>query len=472
MENTLTPYELVKQHYKLPFECYPFQQDVINNLALNDQAGYYAEVGTGKTVMSTASALYQRIQYRTQHTIVIVPPILILTWTKWLDKIPGIEYVVYAGTPAKRKAIKLNKQFIIVSMGIFKRDFDRFIAEFDHKPVSVIVDEATSIKNVGSDNHKKVHQFTNRPDCYLMLLTGTPLSTPIDAYAYVKMISPGVYRSLHQFENIHVSERDYFGNVTKWGNLELMQENLALNSTRVRKEDVLKDLPEVTYQPIFYDLEPEHAKLYKRIVDERLILLEQSGKKLDLTEASACYHALQQVILGYAHFSGNPDARPAGYDVLDEILNELQGKKLMVFSNYRRTNRDLLEYLKPYNAVGAYGDLTPAQSSANFQRFISDPKCNVFVANVTAAGQGLDGAQEVCSDMLFLECPILPKDFRQAVGRLHRTGAVHNVHVRVAVAQGTVQHKLLKNMLAKDEVTAFVQRDFTTIRDELFGVIE
>lgn len=424
---------------------------------------------TGKTFMSTVSTLYQRVQYRTKHTIIIVPPILTLTWTKWLDQISGIEYVVYAGTPAKRKEINLDRPFIIVSLGIFKRDFDRFVQEFDHKPISVIVDEATSIKNVGSDNHKKVHQFTSRPDCYLMLLTGTPLSTPIDAYAYVKMIAPGTYRSLHQFENLHSGKRDFFGNIVEWRNLELMQENLALNSTRVRKEDVLKDLPEVTYQPIFYELSKEHQALYKKVVDERLILLKESNKKIDVTEASALYHALQQLILGYAHFSGNPDARPAGYDVLDEVLQELGGKKLMVFSTYRRTNRDLLEYLKPYGAVGAYGDLTPTQSSANFEKFISDTNCQVFVANVTAAGTGLDGAQRVCSDMLFLECPIIPKDFRQAVGRLHRTGAAANVHVRVAVAQGTVQQKLLKNMLAKDEITAFVQRDFATIRGDLFG---
>lgn len=469
MELYMTPYQLVSKHYKLPFEGYPFQIDVVNELAGNDQAGYYAEVGTGKTYMSTMSALYQHIQFNTEHVLIIVPPILILTWTKWLDQIPGAKYVVYSGSPTQRKQIRMDKQFVVVSLGIFKRDHDRFMREFGHKKCTVIVDEATSIKNVGSDNHKKVHEFTNRPDCFLMLLTGTPLSSPIDGYAYIKMISPGIYRSLHHFEGIHVTTRDFFKKPIEWGNLELLQENLALNSTRVRKEDVLKDLPEVTYQPIFYALETDHAKLYKKLTEERLLILEQSGKKLDMTNESALWHACQQIILGYAHFSGNPEARPTGYDVLDEVLAELGGKKLMVFSNYRRSNRDLLEYLKPYNAVGAYGDLTPAQSSANFEKFKSDPTVQVFVANVTAAGQGLDGAQAVCSDMLFLECPVIAKDFRQAVGRLHRSGAKANVHVRVAVAEGTVQQKMLKNMLAKDEVTAFVQRDFKTLRDDLFG---
>ena len=141
----------------------------------------------------------------------------------------------------------------------------------------------------------------------------------------------------------------------------------------------------------------------------------------------------------------------------------------MIFSNYQRTNRELLAYLQPYGAVGAYGELGSKVSAANFQKFVNDPSCQVFVANCQSAGQGLDMAQYVCKDMLFLECPMIPKDFRQAVGRLHRSGARDNIHVRIAVAQGTVQSKLLKNMLAKDEVTSFIQRDYSTLHNDIFG---
>lgn len=47
----MTPYNLVKQKYKFPafFQDRAFQIDPVDSLAPLDRAGYYAEVGCGKT---------------------------------------------------------------------------------------------------------------------------------------------------------------------------------------------------------------------------------------------------------------------------------------------------------------------------------------------------------------------------------------------------------------------------------------
>ncbi|MDR0576175.1 MAG: hypothetical protein LBI87_01215 [Candidatus Accumulibacter sp.] len=57
----MTPTQTVLQYYQLPFDLYPFQERTIDTLAPLVRAGYYPDMGLGKTVMSTVSALYKTL---------------------------------------------------------------------------------------------------------------------------------------------------------------------------------------------------------------------------------------------------------------------------------------------------------------------------------------------------------------------------------------------------------------------------
>ena len=461
-------YEEVKTKYTLPFELFPYQVDTVNELGALNRAGYYLDPGTGKTACSTASALYKR-ETRKSQTLVIMPPILLEGWARFIQKIiPTPSITIYKGTPKKRKELKLDADFILMSTAIFKLDFDRLDSCFRNKPVTLIVDEATSIKNIASGNHKMVHNFVLNHDCDLMLLTGTPLTTPEDAYAYVKLVAPGTYRNLGQFEKIHVAERDFFDKVKAWQHLDVLAQNMAINAKRVIKEHVLDQLPPVTYSPMFYELEPRHLKLYNTLAEEQLLRLKDGGK-IDATNASALWNNLQQIILNYAYFAQEPDARPAGYDILDEVLAELGDRKLLVFANYRMTNRSLIEYLQPYKVVAIYGEVSDKQKQKNLAQFIDDKECRVMVAQPQSAGYGVDGLQDVCNDILFMESPLTPTHFEQSLARLYRNGQQRGVHCRIAVANQTLQVRLHKSLLDKDDLVTKVQGKYDTLRSMIYG---
>lgn len=461
----MDPYEILTAHYKLPFKLYSFQQETVNELAWLDKAGYYLDTGCGKTAVATASALVKKIEYGNT-TLVLMPPILIKTWSCWLKKIRTLKITTYNGTPAERRKVKFRGDFILMSMQIFKKDFDRVFDELYERPLTIIVDEASCIKNTASDNHKKL--FKIQQGHSLLLLTGTPLSTPIDGYAYCKLVAPGIYRDREQFENIHITERDRFKKVTRWGNLELLAENMKVNAVRVLKEDVLKDLPPITYTPIFYDLEPDHHRLYTRLAEEQVLKLE-SGGKIDATQATALYHALQQIVINYDHFSGDDTKRSAGYDVIDQIMEELGDKKLIIFASYRRTNGSLVKYLQKFNPVAVYGDVPDKDKFANIERFIGDSNIRVLVAQPTSAGYGVDGLQHVCHDVLFLEEPVVPMHFHQACARVHRDGQRNNTNVRIAVAERTLQIRLHRQLLEKDQLVNLIQGGFEDLKDAIYG---
>jgi SNF2 family DNA or RNA helicase len=459
------PYDMVRSQFELPFDFRDYQADTLNELAPKPHAGYYLDPGLGKTAVSSAAALYRRL-FRLKHqTIVVIPPILFATWVRWFKLLPGVSFMCYRGTPKERKAMRFNADFIIMSLPIFKRDFDRLCDEFSNRDASVIVDEATSVKNSGSGNHEMVFSFTIDRD--LMLLTGTPISSPADVYAYTKLLRTKRYRNLAHFENLHVEARDFWGSVTKWRGLDYLAESLSLNAVRILKEDVL-DLPGVIYTPVFYELDAKHYALYRELAEEQLLEFKD-GSKIDATATNRLYHALQQVVLNWDYFGDDPKLRSAGEELAEQILDEIGTGKLLIFANYRMTNRKLIKSLAKYGAVGAYGELTQKQQEANVQRFTADPKCRVFVANARSAGYGIDGLQQVCSDILILEEPTLPRDFHQAVARLDRLGQEKKVHVRIAIAEKTVQVRLHKQLIDKDHLVNRVQRGTQDLRDALYG---
>lgn len=330
----------------------------------------------------------------------------------------------------------------------------------------VLVHNCTSIKNYASDNYKMTKEFVEDRD--LLLLSGTPLSTPNDGYAYCKLLAPSLYRNYKHFCNLHVDALDYFGNVTGWKNLDLLAENMKVNAVRILKTDVLTDLPPVTYDPIYYELDPKHWKLYQQLADEQLLPLKDGGK-IDGTSEARLHHMLQQIVVNWDYFADDDRLVSKAIELVDEVIDELAGKKLVIFASYRMTNRRLLAHLKKHNAVAAYGDLTVPQQQRNIAKFIDDDKCGVLIGQPTSMGVGVDGLQDVCCDGLFLELPQIPKDFHQAVARLWRDGQRLPVNVRVATALRTLQVRKFKQMLDKDALVNKVQKSYADLRAEIFG---
>lgn len=461
----MTPMELVLSRFTLPFEPYPYQTEVVNALAPKPKQGHYLAVGVGKTMTSTCSTLYKFAMGEADKAIVLLPPILMKQWKRWIESISGCSAMMYRGTPKQRKKMKFDTNFILMTYQIFKRDFERLAEELDEERTVLVCDEATAIKNIESDNYKFVRTFSMYG--HLMLLTGTPLSKPEDAYAYIKLLSPETYRNYNQFMNLHVEELDFFDKPKSYVNLDVLHENMKINTVRILKEDVLDQLPEVTYTPLHYELSDDHMALYRKLAEEQMLEYED-GSKLDATQTTRLWHCMQQLVMNYGYFADDPSLRSTAYDLIDQTMEEVGDRKLIIFTNYRITSASVLEYCQKWGAVAVYGDVSGKQQEKNVERFMTDPTCQILVAQVRSGGYGLN-PQEVCSDVLFLEEPLIPIDFEQACGRVYRNGQKNRVQIRVAVAEGTIQVHLHELLMNKDELVNKVVRSYKDIRDALYG---
>lgn len=464
----MTPFEKVLQHYTFPpyIVPKPLQIETINELAPLPNSGEWLDMGTGKTFCSTACSLFHKIEYGHQ-TIVVMPPVLVPQWAKWLRSItPALRVTEYVGTPTQRAKLSLDADFVLVGVQIFKRDIERFTRHFAGRPKTVTVDEATIICNIGSANHQTVYDFSIGN--HQILLSGTPANNPMDAYGLIKFTAPGTYRNKKQFENIHVESRDFYDRPNKFKELDLLYANLARNSKRILYEDMYKDIEQPLYSPIDYDLDPAHYKLYRRLAEEELLKLPDGGK-IDGTTANKLRHALGQIVVNWEHFSGVSGNVSNAIHLVEEKLEELGTGKLVVFADYKLTVRACMKHLKKYGVVSVNSEVSNTEKQDNIARFINDPKCRVIVIQFKSGGYGLDGLQHVCNHMLFLEPCLQPRDFHQCVARLKRTGQTKRVMVMMAIARGTTQPRGFKILLENDTLVNQVIRTAGELREMIYG---
>lgn len=305
----------------------------------------------------------------------------------------------------------------------------------------------------------------------LQMLSGTPTSRPLDCYTYIRLKSPDLYRSYAHFEHTHIAEKDFFGSVTAYQNLDILADNFALKSILRTKEEVHGYNNAPLFPDTVYELSKDHMDLYEQLVEEQLLLLDD-GTKIDATTAQRLYHALQQIIVNYDYFSGDATKRSTAYDLIDSVVEQTdcdnQSKsKLIIWTIYKRTSRNVLTYLnnQGHKAVGAYSEVNSAKS---FVQFMEDPTTRILVAQPLSAGSGLN-PQSVCWESLAIETSTVPMLARQANGRLDRMGQLHKPSIRYAVANKTVQVTLLEKLLQADELVQKVERSKISLRKELYG---
>jgi hypothetical protein len=457
--------EAYKFEEKTGFKLADLQVEDINTfLQWNKSLNRY-EVGCGKTVISTAVSLITD----NQTTVVIMPPILLLGWKRWLEKVSS-NVLMYKGTPAVRKKLTLeDKRWVLMSHGIFRIDFERIIKDLQGNRVDLIVDEAQAIKSVKSKLYTMVGTFSKNKK--LQMLTGTPTSKPTDCYTYIKLKSPEIYRSYGHFEQMHVAERDFFGAIKAYQCLPALAENFAIKSIKRTKKEVHGYENPPIFPDTSYELDPEHRKLYERLLEEQLLILDD-GSKIDATTATRLYHAAQQIICNWAHFAGDASKRSACYDLIDLTIEQTEcldvsKSKLIIWTIYKLTSRSVLKYLKDlgYNAVAAYSEVDSAKS---FESFMHDPETRIGVFQYQSAGAGLN-PQFVCSESLHLELPTSPMLMTQSCGRLDRVGQTAAPVMRFADAQGTIQDSIIKRLASNIDLVDATELTKNSLRDVFYG---
>lgn len=462
--------DAIISHLNLPFKVAPLQYFDAMTGYREGRLKLFYDVGGGKTLVATLIAMM--FEYR---AVVAMPHILLRQWERWLKRARVPEDQIYIHYGPKRSLLKAgNPKWVLTSHAIFRMDIEKFLEHYKKEKATLLLDEAQAAKDVRTKLFKAVVKFVGADNPYVPM-TATPTSKPEDTYAYMKVVTPGLYRHMTHWESLHVKERDFFGGIKSYGHLDLLRDNFAIKTAKRDKLELFGYDPNMRpiLTPVEYDLEPKHLALYKKLVDEQLLLLP-NGDKIDGTTSQKLRHMLQQLVWNPAKFSGDPEQVAAGFELLERMCEQVNfmpenRSKYVIWTYYRSTSEAIFEWMKKrYGETGviAYGGSNAAKA---VDAIMFDPKIRWMVANPGSVGAGLE-LQHVCWEMFFAELYTTPIPNRQALGRFDRPGQKTRPTAMFGLALNTVQMGLFQDLLRNDEMAVKVERTRTSLRQELLGL--
>lgn len=463
MTNKLLLEEVLKT-VQLPFGLAALQASDIQEAISCDRYGWFLEVGCGKTVCSTLVAL----SWKTPYVVIICPPIIIDDWADWLKSIGQTSVSVYRSP--KRTINDLNSKWVVMSHSTYRNDFKKILLHYAARDVSLIVDEAHNMKSVESKLWKNTLTFIGK-NRHIQMLTGTPTSKPTDTYAYMRIKTPDLYRSYSHWESTHVEEKDFFGAIKSYQNLELLRENFKLKTVTRDKREIFGYTLKPFIQPIRYNLSDKHMRTYRKLVEEQLLLLP-SGKKIDATTAIRLRHALQQVVVNFSKFTENEEDVSASFELIEHYIDSIdpfnpKNSKFIIWTWYQSSSGNIYEYLKTKygsaTVTAAYGKV---DSQKAVQRIKNDAATRLMVAHPGSVGVGLN-LQYVCNKMLTIELPTTSIPVKQLIGRVDRVGQTLQPDIYFGVAKGTIQEYLFQKLLANDDLVSKVEITDMSLRQKI-----
>lgn len=135
--------------------------------------------------------------------------------------------------------------------------------------------------------------------------------------------------------------------------------------------------------------------------------------------------------------------------VADAVKEELDAGLDKIVLAYWHTDvgAQLMQKLHKFGVTGIDGSTPGKIRTANEQKFLRDPKCRVFLAQIQAAGEAIDLSS--AHNLIFVEMSFIPKDGMQMAMRVTNHGQKNQPLVRVATLEGSIDDAIQNILIRK-----------------------
>ena len=338
------------------------------------------------------------------------------------------------------------------------------------KKVLFAVDESTTIKSPSARRTKNIVRLSKYAQ-YRRILTGSPVTrSPLDLYTQCEFLDPELlgYSSYYSFRARYAEMLNRtaggrtFKQVIGYKNLEELNKMLLEFSSRVLKKDCL-DLPDKIYLTRNIELTPEQAKAYKEMKDYAITQLydeEKGGQQVSATSVLTKMLRLHQLSCGFMTTDDkeNIEIKSKRLDELMNILDEVEGKTI-IWANYRHDIHRILEAIRKAHGDDSvcayYGDVNDFDRRLYLKQFqdLKSP-LRFIVGNTQTGGYGIN--LTAASSVIYYSNNFDLEKRLQSEDRAHRIGQVNKVTYIDIVCKGTVDEKIVKSLLAKQNIAAEV----------------
>ena len=432
---------------------YTFQADAAGRAANGEQVylGFDPGLGKSRTALETAK------RRKAKRVLVICPASGRYVWEAECRKwgAGAVAVINGMGDLAKVKADAI----VIITYGLISKTNSPFVdaiakgAKFD----LTVLDEAAAVKNPGSNRTKAILTKMLPKLGYVLPMSGTPAPNNAgELYPILRALYPaaitsgsGVVMNQWQFEDEFcrvVSKR--FGSgpsvrvIEGNRNTAELKKRLAPFMIRVRKEEVLTQLPPIRYDVVPLPLPSGSVTAVPAVPDG---LSDDDLLRWLATSDNDHVMRVRRVL-------GLVKAVPAAEYIDDFLTNLPSDKKPFVFAHHKEVISKLVEGLADWSPAVITGASTPAERTNSIDRFLGKTlrPTRLFIGNIAASGTGLTlvGPTCKCSDVVFVEASYSVGDNVQAACRVHRIGQHEAVVARYLTAHGTMDDRI-QSILAR-----------------------
>lgn len=445
--------------------AYPFQKETLRFLKHHNFNALLAlDCGLGKTMVSLIG-----LDWLEKFPVLVIAPVSVKMG--WLD-----EYKKFINKGDKVKIIKSSKDLvnyhdeydiIVSAYGVYPRNWIETEVETEivespsdslkefkkNRFAMLIIDEAHKLGGEESKTAKAVAYLADDVE-HLLSLSGTPfLNSPKEIYNVLHMHRPDLFKNRFSFNNRYCLGTEYYnGKKTKNGKKKKVQSfngasntaelhDILVNNIMIRflKKDVLKDLPEEVRQVISIDF--KNRKEYDKIYDDYENYIRKLKGDFDKNIAFKRTNDLRQEIY--------QQKKDGCFEFIDDLLEKVD--KVVLFAHHKKVVSDVMErYGKAIVKID--GSCSTEERDKAKKAFMNDPSVKIIIGNMKSMGEGVNGLQEVCSTMCFLEFPWHPGMLRQAIDRLVRIGQLGSVLVYFLVGLDSIDEDFFRIIDRKQEM--------------------
>lgn len=392
-------------------KLYRYQEKAVDFLRGMRRAYLFGEMGIGKTPIALRAIEYFP-------ALVVVPNYLKRKWLSEAQRWLGDVDAVITGGQSHSKACVPGHDVYIANYESVRAKFDDYV-KLGVK--TVIWDESHILRNRKSQISRRAFALSkNIPVCWM--LTGSAFVTgPADLWQQFRILFPQRYTSYWRWCEQHlVIERTRWGTTVgrQWAPYSNIAEEVKDFLLKIRRKDVLPELPEKTRETVEFEPSPLQIKVAKEIEDYHVFRSVDGSVDYLAWELERQTRLLQVAVTPALIDSKYDDPHPAKFVY---VLEQLDAKvPIIVFARQVRLLDMLYSYILSHRPETVICRQDGKHDGAyDFQ----DGRGDILLAQTDSAKYGLDLHRTWRA--IFLECPWTYADITQLEDRMLRPGQ-HN----------------------------------------------
>lgn len=466
----------------------PYQEKGVQWLAQHNSNNLGAcladDMGLGKTLQTIATLAFTKDQLTPQENdikkikldlfsnplevktflkaLIILPSSLIFNWAQEILKFaPHFSIIKYTGSDRKKITPYLESYDIILTtyttatkdIGVLEK------INFNY----LILDESQQIKNKDSKLFSAINKINS---AHKISLSGTPIENSLsDLWSQMQFINPGILGSYSFFKEYFKTPIEKHRNQERIEELKTLIDPFILRRT---KEQVAKDLPELTEQIIYTEMHSHQEKQYESEKSAARNLLlgidNQSSNKIHILNT---LNRLRQLANHPKLIDSDTDSTSGKFEYVTDYITTLvkADKKVLVFSSFVSHLQLYIEWCNTQNitCVTLTGQTKSDEREQVVNQFQENESISVFFISLKAGGVGLNLTK--ASYVILLDPWWNPFIEKQAIARSHRIGQTQSVTVTRFITKNSIEEKIIllqqkKKTLSDDIIATDTLPDF------------